>query len=160
MQITIYVNSLICGVVTPIVLYLRYMHSKERPKHENETNVKPTTHIFISLSPSYQWHLWCIYLSLHNNCVSWFYNWVQPSDVMRLQIWHGGWWLTNPHHHTSQHASVIDSSWRPDLTKVSTTTTAQEELCTANREAYVSTQGHRLAHTESISPMKHHVHEQ
>ena len=74
---------------------------------------------------------------------------------MRLQIWHGGWWLTNPHPYTSQHASVIDSSWRPDLTKVSTTTTAQEELCTANGEAYVSTQGHRLAHTESISPMKH-----
>lgn len=50
MQITIYVNSLICGVVTPIVLYLRYMHSKERPKHENETNVKPTSQFVTLLS--------------------------------------------------------------------------------------------------------------
>lgn len=150
-------------------MWCRHTHSPLSPVHAQwrktktwEWNKCKTNHafFFISLSPSYQWHLWCIYLSLHNNCVSWFYNWVQPSDVMRLQIWHGGWWLTNPHHHTSQHASVIDSSWRPDLTKVSTTTTAQEELCTANREAYVSTQGHRLAHTESISPMKHHVHEQ
>ena len=58
------------------------------------------------------------------------------------QIWHGGWWLTDPHHRISQHASVFDSSCRPDLTRVSTTTAAQEELRTANRDAYVSTRGH------------------
>lgn len=72
------------------------------------------------------------------------------------------WWLMI-NQSSSPHVPACfscDSSWRPDLTKVSATTTAQEELCTANREAYVSTQGHRLAHTESISPMEHHVHEQ
>lgn len=60
----------------------------------------------------------------------------------------------------SQHASVFDSSWRPDLTKVSTTTAARKELRMAHRDAYVSAQGHTLAHTGSISPMKRSYYEQ
>lgn len=43
-------------------------------------------------------------------------------------MWHGERWLTS----TSQRALVSDSSWRPELPEVSTTTAAQEGLRVAD----------------------------
>lgn len=70
--------------------------------------------------------------------------------ISRLSCGCSGWWLTSPKSHMSQHASVFDSSWRPDLTQVSTTTTVWKELRTSNSDAYVSTQ----KQSQSISPMR------
>lgn len=64
-------------------------------------------------------------------------------------MWHGGRWLTSSRHHTSQHASVVDSSWRPDLPEVSTTTAAREELRAADGDEHVM---HKDA--VQICPMK------
>lgn len=93
------------------------------------------------------------FLSLHEGeCFNGFLkpSRLQPSAVMWLQIWHSGWWLTSPNSHKSQHASVSDSSWRPDLTEVSTTTAVWKELRTSNTAAYVS--AHK--HSQPISSMR------
>lgn len=69
------------------------------------------------------------------------------SDIVWLQIWHRGWWLTNPHHTCPSMLRVVDSSLRPDLPKVSTTTAAWEELRGADGDAYGSAQGHKCYNT-------------
>lgn len=49
----------------------------------------------------------------------------------------------------SQRASVVDSSWRPDLPEVSTTTAAREELRAADGDEHVTHE-----YMVQICPMK------